>query len=282
MKRYERNRIYISDEEQMRIKDFRVLLAGAGIGSNIAETLLRIGFETITLVDGDVVEESNLNRQNYTEEDVEKPKVEALKKRLLSINPNAQISTINTFINHENVRDIIVEHDIAINTLDFKSDIPFVFDHLCAEQGIYVLHPYNIGFAGIVMVVSPNGTKLESLLSEGESYLGFEKRAIQHITDYFNYWVRPKIWIEEVQRTYEKEKMLLPPPQLSIASSLVGGICASILIRIVRGEFVKIFPKFYYYSEYDDLNKSTMCRDSNSLRDVSHAKFLEQSFFDSP
>lgn len=84
----------------MRIKDFRVLLAGAGIGSNIAETLLRIGFETITLVDGDVVEESNLNRQNYTEEDVEKPKVEALKKRLLSINPNAQISTINTFINH--------------------------------------------------------------------------------------------------------------------------------------------------------------------------------------
>ncbi|WP_297719900.1 ThiF family adenylyltransferase [uncultured Porphyromonas sp.] len=254
MKRYERNRIYISDEEQMRIKDFRVLLAGAGIGSNIAETLLRIGFETITLVDGDVVEESNLNRQNYTEEDVKKPKVEALKKRLLSINPNAQISTINTFINHENVRDIIVGHDVAINTLDFKSDIPFVFDHLCAEHGIYVLHPYNIGFAGIVMVVSPDGANLESLLTEGESYLGYEKRAIQYITDYFNYWVRPKIWIEDIIRAYEKEKMLLPPPQLSIASSLVGGICTSILIRIVRGEFVKIFPKFYYYSEYDDLN----------------------------
>ncbi len=238
----------------MRIKDFRVLLAGAGIGSNIAETLLRIGFETITLVDGDVVEESNLNRQNYTEEDVKKPKVEALKKRLLSINPNAQISTINTFINHENVRDIIVGHDVAINTLDFKSDIPFVFDHLCAEHGIYVLHPYNIGFAGIVMVVSPDGANLESLLTEGESYLGYEKRAIQYITDYFNYWVRPKIWIEDIIRAYEKEKMLLPPPQLSIASSLVGGICTSILIRIVRGEFVKIFPKFYYYSEYDDLN----------------------------
>lgn len=143
MKRYERNRIYISDEEQMRIKDFRVLIAGAGIGSNIAEALLRIGFETITLVDGDVVEESNLNRQNYTEEDVGKPKVEALKKRLLSINSKAHISTINTFINHENVRDIIVGHNVAINTLDFKSEIPFVFDQLCAEQGIYVLHPYN-------------------------------------------------------------------------------------------------------------------------------------------
>lgn len=85
MKRYARNRIYISDKDQAKIKDFRVLLAGAGIGTNIAETLLRIGFETITLVDGGVVEESNLNRQNYTGEDVGKLKVEALKKRLMRL-----------------------------------------------------------------------------------------------------------------------------------------------------------------------------------------------------
>ena len=104
------------------------------------------------------------------------------------------------------------------------------------------------------MVVSPDGANLESLLTEGESYLGFEKRAVQHVTDYFNYWVRPKIWIEEVIRKYEDEGITLPPPQLSIASSLVGGMCTSILMRIVRGEFVKVFPKFYYYSECDDLN----------------------------
>lgn len=204
MKRYERNRIYISDKDQVKIKDFRVLLAGAGIGSNIAETLLRIGFEILTLVDGDVVEASNLNRQNYTEDDLEQHKVEALKRRLLSINPQVRISTINIFIDHDNVRDIVVGHDVAINALDFKSDISFVFDKLCAEQDIYVLHPYNIGFAGIVIVVSPNGTKLESLLSEEESYLGFEKKAIQYITDYFNYCVRPKIWIENFIRAYEK------------------------------------------------------------------------------
>lgn len=253
MKRYGRNRIYISDEEQMRIKDFRILLAGVGMGSNIAETLLRIGFENLTLVDGGVVEESNLNSENYTEKDLGQPKVEALKKRLLSINPNAQISTINTFINHDNMRDVVVGYDVAINALGFKSDIPFAFDLLCAEQDIYVLHPYNLGFAGIVIVVSPKGTKLESLLSGGDSYLGFEKRMVQYVTDYFNYWARPKIWIEETLRAYEEENIPLSP-QLSIASSLVGGMCTSILIRIVRGEFVKVFPKFYYYSEHDDLN----------------------------
>ncbi|WP_375379286.1 ThiF family adenylyltransferase [Chryseobacterium luquanense] len=47
-----------------------MILAGSGIGSNIAECALRFGFENLTIVDGDRVEFSNLNRQNYTYEDV--------------------------------------------------------------------------------------------------------------------------------------------------------------------------------------------------------------------
>ena len=69
-KMYSRNRIYIKPDEQEKIKHFRVLLGGAGIGSIIAECALRMGFETITIIDGDKVEKSNLNRQNYRLEDV--------------------------------------------------------------------------------------------------------------------------------------------------------------------------------------------------------------------
>lgn len=254
MNRYERNRIYLSDGEQREIATYRVLLAGAGLGSNIAEALLRIGFETITLVDGDLVEESNLNRQNYTEADLGSPKVEALKRRLLQINPHAEISAINCFIDHDNVQKIVKGHDVAINALDFTSDIPFLFDRVCADAGIYVLHPYNVGFAGIVMVLSPTGERLESLLGEGESCEGFELRAVRHVADYFNYWARPKLWLDQLMNDYQSEEGLLPPPQLSIASWLVSGICVAIIIRIIRGEFVKSFPKFYYYSDYDDLN----------------------------
>ena len=254
MKRYERNRIYLSSNDQTQIKKVRVLLAGAGIGSNIAETLLRLGFEKLTIVDGDVVEESNLNRQNYLLEDVGRPKVEALRERLIAINPLADIRILHTFIDHNNVNEIIEGHDIAINALDFTSDIPLVFDQLCAERGMYVLHPYNIGFASMLIVLAPQGVGLDSLLAEGEDVIGFEKRVVQHVTDYFNYWVRPKVWIEEVVQIYERENGKLPPPQLSIASSFLGGMCAAILLRIVRGEFVKVFPKFYYYSDCDDLN----------------------------
>ena len=55
MERYSNNRIYLSNEEQTKIKDTRILLAGAGINSVIAECALRFGFETITIVDGEKV-----------------------------------------------------------------------------------------------------------------------------------------------------------------------------------------------------------------------------------
>ena len=83
--RYSRNRLYIKEQEQDIIRTTPILLAGSGIGSNIAECALRFGFENITIVDGDVVELSNLNRQNYTEENLSQYKAEALYHRLKSI-----------------------------------------------------------------------------------------------------------------------------------------------------------------------------------------------------
>ena len=149
MERYSRNRIYISEEEQERIKQVRILLGGAGIGSIIAECALRFGFENITIVDGDKVEESNLNRHNYVHSDIGKYKAEALSKRLLKINPKAEISFFNTFINKTNVEEIVFGHHIAINALDFKDDTPLVFDQVCSDKKIPVLHPYNLSLIHI-------------------------------------------------------------------------------------------------------------------------------------
>ncbi len=254
MKRYERNRIYISESVQKKIRDFRLLFAGVGIGSHIAETALRMGFEHITLVDGEVVQTDHLNNQNYRVADVGRLKAEVLKDHFLDINPDAQIEAVPIRMNSDNVPDIVAGHHAAVNTLDFDGSTPFVFDRICSEQGITVLHPFNVGFAGIVMVTKPNQVGLDSLLPEGESPVGFERHAVRHATDYFNYWARPKMWIEEMLRKYEDEGCRLPPPRLAVASSLVAGMSASILYRLAVGGFVKSFPKFYYYSEYDDLN----------------------------
>ena len=58
-----------------------MFLAGAGIGSVIAECALRLGFENITISHGDVVEITNLNRQNYIQGKIGKKKAEFLKNR---------------------------------------------------------------------------------------------------------------------------------------------------------------------------------------------------------
>lgn len=246
--RYIRNRIYIRPEEQQLVKNYRILLGGVGIGSIIAECALRLGFETITIIDNDIVEESNLNRQNYCMEDIGKPKVHALKERLLSINPNAKISAIKDFIDKNNVEELIKEHDIAINALDFKSEIPFVFDEACQRYNIPVLHPYNIGWGGLVIVVEPTGPQLKDF---SDNWQNFEVRLIEHIVNYFKFWSQPKPWIENIITAYKNEKTVLPPPQLAIASWIVGGLCTNLLFNIVTGQKVKRYPKFYLSSIID-------------------------------
>ena len=146
--RYSRNRLYVSEREQSVIKDYKIFLGGAGIGSIIAECALRFGFEHITIVDGDKVEESNLNRQNYTENDIGRYKAECLAERLQSINPDAQIDYHTEFLNPDNIEEMLNGHDVAINALDFKDDTPFVFDRICKEEkSQYCTHTTLVGLA---------------------------------------------------------------------------------------------------------------------------------------
>ena len=80
-----------------------------------------------------------------------------LAERLLNINPNAQIDYHTESLNPDNIEEMLNEHDVAINALDFKDKTPFVFDEICKERKIPVLHPYNFGWAGFVTIVDPFG-----------------------------------------------------------------------------------------------------------------------------
>ncbi len=243
--RYQRNRLYVSEEEQARMKHTPILISGAGVGSIIAECALRFGFESLTIVDGDIVEESNLNRQNYTTDDLGRPKAEALCKRLSKINPNAKIEYINNFVNKKNVASIIAKHEIAINALDFKDETPFVFDEICAERGIPVLHPYNFGWAGFLTIVKPDGHRLTELSCVPNA---FELQVAKYAASYGRFWHMPITWLSDIIEQYESETSILPPPQLSIASWIVAGHCVNAMFNIVTGRPIKYFPQFYFSS----------------------------------
>ncbi len=247
--RYSRNRLYISEMNQKRIRETRILLGGAGIGSIIAECILRLGFETITIVDGDKVETTNLNRQNYISSDIGKYKAATLAKRLQKINPEANITFLNTFITNENVEEIIDGHDIAVNALDFCSDIPFVFDRICSDKGIPVLHPYNFGWAGLLAIVKPDGYQLTEL---SENYRGFELKVAEFVERYYSFWNDKQEWLDDIIKQVKNEKAQLPPPQLSIGSWIAASQCATAMYNIVTGNEVLYFPKFYLSTLLDN------------------------------
>lgn len=241
---YRRNRIYISNDNQQKMKNCRLLIAGAGLGSVISECALRLGFENITIIDFDQVELSNLNRQNYVQNDIGKLKVEALVKRLKSINPNASINYHSVCLGKSNLDVYVKDFDIAINTIDFTSDAPFLFDEYCLLQNKLVLHPFNLGWASCVFAIDNNSKKLLDI--DGVS-TGSEKAIVKFILSNTQNEQNIK-WLEDALYQYERENTNESPPQLAAASWITAGICSKIAYDYATGNNILTLPEFYFLS----------------------------------
>jgi len=94
-------------------------IAGAGgVGSNVAALLTRAGIGKLVIADFDSVELSNLNRQFYFTDQVGYPKVEALRRNLMLINPEAEIEIHNRLIDPENACGIFAVCEILVEAVD--------------------------------------------------------------------------------------------------------------------------------------------------------------------
>lgn len=102
-----------------RIAQSRVGIAGAGgLGSNIAISLARVGVGHLVIADFDLVEPSNLNRQQYFIDQIGQPKVIALKENLQRINPYVKIETFNVRINPQNLKQVFTGVDVMVEAFD--------------------------------------------------------------------------------------------------------------------------------------------------------------------
>jgi len=102
-----------------RIKEGKVAIAGlGGLGSNIAVMLARIGVGQLLLVDFDIVEPSNLNRQSYYISHLGMPKTVALNKQIKEINPFIKIETQNVKVTEGNIPKLFNGYDIICEAFD--------------------------------------------------------------------------------------------------------------------------------------------------------------------
>lgn len=110
---------YFSAEQLKRLAQAKVGIAGAGgLGSNAAMLLARCGVEKLLLVDYDVVEASNLNRQHYLPEHLGKNKVEALAESLERLNPHIKPELLNIRLDKQNLPAILQRCPYWVEALD--------------------------------------------------------------------------------------------------------------------------------------------------------------------
>lgn len=122
LERYSRHLIIpeFNIEGQRRLKEAKVLVVGTGgLGSPLLLYLTAAGVGNIGILDFDVVDDSNLQRQVlFTVDDVGKPKSEAAKVRLEKLNPHVNFTVHNTMLTSENALDIIKDYDVVADGTD--------------------------------------------------------------------------------------------------------------------------------------------------------------------
>ena len=144
---------------QRKLKGTTVCIVGVGgLGSPVAIQLASMGVGTLRLVDNDIVELSNLQRQHlYGLDQVGLPKVEAAAQRLRGLNPFIEIEPLPLMVTPHNAEEIIRGSDVVIGSLDMMAP-RYSLNRACLKLGIPFIHGAALAYNGSVSTILPGKT----------------------------------------------------------------------------------------------------------------------------
>lgn len=140
-------------EGQKKLEQAHVVLIGAGgLGSPVAYYLAAAGVGTITIIDDDVVDRSNLQRQIlHTEADIGFPKVDSAAASVQALNPRVKIKTLQQRLTVDNVRDVIANADVVIDGSD-NFPTRYILNDACVELAKPLVYAAVQRFSGQISV----------------------------------------------------------------------------------------------------------------------------------
>lgn len=253
-----RNTGYIPPETQEKIRNARLLIAGCGIGSSPAVCAARMGFENFILVDGDIVDPHNLNRQFYDFDDVGRPKVEALREQILRINPEAKVEAIRAFLDAQNTERIVSQADIVFDTIDFL-DLPAILRlHTAAKaHKAHIFTALSVGFGALVWyfpadsdlsltdILAPDVADASKNGDTAPSYADVFARFVRRIAPYLD-----KEVVDQISNvlTLMREGKPCPASQVAVGSFAIGAMAMAMLHEVLAGNPVPAAPKLIVHS----------------------------------
>lgn len=159
LERYKRQILLFGEEGQEKLKSAHIFIAGAGgLGSPISIYLAVAGIGTITIVDKDVVELTNLNRQIlHYDRDIGKKKTVSAKEKLGAINPDIKIRVIDTTIDENNVGRLIGRADGVVDAMD-NFPTRYLLNETAHKKKIPLFHGAIRGLYGQATTIIPGKT----------------------------------------------------------------------------------------------------------------------------
>ncbi|MFO7990669.1 MAG: HesA/MoeB/ThiF family protein, partial [Thermoplasmata archaeon] len=168
--RYSRHTVLpeIGERGQKLLSSAEVTIIGlGGLGTVISDALVRCGVGTVNIVDRDVVEISNLQRQTlYDEKDIGDKKADAAYHRLKSINSDVDIQKYILNVGPSNIEDLIEKADIVLDATD-NIDTRYVINEACVKQYVPWIFTSVMGTYGMTLNIFPRkGPCLRCLLPD--------------------------------------------------------------------------------------------------------------------
>jgi molybdopterin/thiamine biosynthesis adenylyltransferase len=157
--RYHRQILLFGEEGQDLLKESHIFIAGAGgLGSPVSLYLAVAGVGTLTLVDYDTVERTNLNRQIlHHDRDLGRPKIDSAVDTLRGINPDITVRGVTATIGTENVADLVGKADGIVDAVDTYT-VRYLLNEVAYREGIPLFHGAVQGFYGQAATILPPDT----------------------------------------------------------------------------------------------------------------------------
>jgi molybdopterin/thiamine biosynthesis adenylyltransferase len=166
--RYRRNHGTVGWEGQIRLLRATVGIVGAGgLGGWIIEGLARMGVGHLVIIDGDVFEENNLNRQDgCTEATLGQPKAEVMGERAKKVNGATEVTTHKVWLTPENAAGLLAGSQMIVDALD-SLPARIGLQQVAREMGVPMVHGAIAGYSGQVTIVYPGDPGLTSIYGPG-------------------------------------------------------------------------------------------------------------------
>lgn len=233
-----RNGFFIDSSLQLKIKTTTLLFIGCGLSSVITKSACRAGFTKFILADGDRVDVTNLNRQDFYMEDVGKNKAECLRESLLKINPYASIQVIPRYVGVDDVESLVAKGDIIINCADFN-EVTYEIETATSECGKLSISPLNIGFGSVILAFNNESASLKDLTKGiAKNDVDYLKRLKKGINKYeLPLYLRNnliKVFLFIARKNFF--------PQNIIAAETSNIIVLNTIIRYLKGDRIRLAP----------------------------------------